>query len=765
MSSGNDIFTGTNANDVFDGDAGSDTVTFAGDATGYRIDWIGNKVFVVDIDTSNGDTGTDTITGVESLQFADRTVGLDNTLISNGLTEVDVIAANSGSQRTPSITALSDGSYLLVWDAGGIYAQRYDANGVANGAATRLTPQFSHYDFPKIKPLANGGYAVLWSDSSLSDLKVQRYDANDVAVGTEFSAGVMFVSDPTFTPLAGGGYVMTWTLTQSDSSQDVEARVFNASGTAVDTAFTVNTTTSENQSSPAITALDDGGFLIVWESRSTPFGSPDICAQRFDANGDAVGDEILVYEGGSGIRPSVAGLTDGGYVVVWEIWGEDVAVNQYDADGELVISDTANTTTAGWQERPTVVALADGGYIVGWVSSPTDANSNTEGEEGDVYFQRYEADGDKVGAETRVNTTTAGWQHDVAIAALPDGGFVVSWTSSDDGSYGDVHSQRFDIDGNPVTSALQITGTTSADTLRGGEGAQILRGLAGADTLHGGQGDDIYVLNDADTVVEAASAGTDTVQAGISYTLVGNVENLTLTGSGAINGTGNTLANTVTGNSGANILNGATGADRLAGGLGNDTYITDGGDVITEAASAGNDTVQSSVGYTLGGNLENLRLSGSGAISGTGNALNNSITGNTGANALNGSTGNDTLNGGAGKDALTGGTGSDNFRFSTALSASTNLDTIKDFSTASDTIQLDNAIFKKLVNAGPLGAANFRASASGNAVDSNDYIVYETDTGKLFYDADGSGAGAKVQFALVGTSVHAALTAADFTVV
>ncbi|MFN7661936.1 MAG: calcium-binding protein, partial [Dolichospermum sp.] len=207
-----------------------------------------------------------------------------------------------------------------------------------------------------------------------------------------------------------------------------------------------------------------------------------------------------------------------------------------------------------------------------------------------------------------------------------------------------------------ITNDDPFTGTSNADTLIGTTAADTLIGLAGNDT---------YTVNNAgDIVTEALNAGTDLVQASISYTLPNNVENLTLTGSSNINGTGNSLDNTLTGNSGNNTLtgnagndtlNGGAGIDILIGGLGNDVYVVDTTtDTITENANEGTDTVQSSVTYTLGNNLENLTLTGAAAINGTGNAGNNTITGNSG---------NNTLNCGAGRDILTGGVGSDIFVF------------------------------------------------------------------------------------------------------
>ncbi len=212
-----------------------------------------------------------------------------------------------------------------------------------------------------------------------------------------------------------------------------------------------------------------------------------------------------------------------------------------------------------------------------------------------------------------------------------------------------------------------ITGNAANNILNGGAGNDTLDGGAGSDTLIGGAGNDTYVIDSTgDVITENLNEGTDTVRASISYTLGANLENLTLTGTAAINGTGNSLNNSITGNSGNNILDGGAGNDTLTGGLGNDIYIVDStGDVIKETSTLASeiDTVQTSVTYTLGANLENLILTGNATINGTGNSLNNTITGNAAINIINGGTGNDTLSGGSGGDTLTGGLGADRFAY------------------------------------------------------------------------------------------------------
>jgi Ca2+-binding RTX toxin-like protein len=201
-------------------------------------------------------------------------------------------------------------------------------------------------------------------------------------------------------------------------------------------------------------------------------------------------------------------------------------------------------------------------------------------------------------------------------------------------------------------TAANGTGNAMANTIIGNESNNVLDGDAGADTLAGGAGDDTYVVDNAGDVVRetAVNEGTDTVRSSITYGLgdvLGGiyVENLTLTGESDINGTGNMASNVLIGNGGNNRLDASFGADTMAGGAGNDTYVVDNaGDVVTEAAGEGTDTVESHVSYTLGANVENLTLMGGGTnINGVGNEGNNVLRGNSGKNILDGAGGADTV--------------------------------------------------------------------------------------------------------------------------
>ncbi len=208
----------------------------------------------------------------------------------------------------------------------------------------------------------------------------------------------------------------------------------------------------------------------------------------------------------------------------------------------------------------------------------------------------------------------------------------------------------------------------------------------------------------------------------------------------------------------------------MAGLGGDDRYVVDDtGDVVVELSGGGRDTVLSSASYRIGAHVEKLTLTGSSAIDGRGNSGDNVLTGNEAANTLSGSSGDDTILGGRGNDRIFGGTGDDTLRgeggadrfyFDTALNASTNVDRLVYFSSADDTILLKQTVFSGISAPGTLSGGAFRSGTA--AADASDRIIYDSATGKIFYDPDGKGGAAQVLFATVAEGT--ALTAADFFV-
>lgn len=279
--------------------------------------------------------------------------------------------------------------------------------------------------------------------------------------------------------------------------------------------------------------------------------------------------------------------------------------------------------------------------------------------------------------------------------------------------------------------AINGTGNELANTIAGNNNNNILSGEAGNDTLGGGSGNDTLAGGDGNDQL-FGEAGNDSLDGGVGNDLVSG-------GIGADILIGGAGSDQLIGSSDNDFLDGGLGNDVMVGGVGNDTYIVDNaGDILNESFRAGTDSVQSSISYTLRANLENLTLTGTGNINGTGNNINNTITGNDGRN---------TLSGGAGLDTLTGAGGGDRFLYNTNAafnSGAIGVDTIADFSVGVDKIVLDKTTFKNLTSAagGGLNAASDFARVANDfqAASSAARIVY-TDTGNLYYNQNGAAAG------------------------
>jgi Ca2+-binding RTX toxin-like protein len=314
-----------------------------------------------------------------------------------------------------------------------------------------------------------------------------------------------------------------------------------------------------------------------------------------------------------------------------------------------------------------------------------------------------------------------------------------------------------------ATTPLNLTGNALGQEIWGNAGVNNLRGGGGNDFLLGLGGSDNYFVDTASAYVfETAGGGArDVVYSSVSYALLAGqeVEVLSAGDHGAttaIGLTGNELGQEIWGNAGANNLRGGGGTDFLLGLGGSDNYFVDVAQTqVYEAAAGGRDVIYSSVNYALlaGQEIEVLSTSShaaTAALDMTGNEFAQELWGNAGANTLDGKLGN---------DALIGQSGADTFAFTTALGAN-NVDLIVDFLSGTDRIALDDAVFTGL----GLGALPAGAFVTGSAAgDADDRIIYNSATGQLYFDADGTGSGAAVQFAALNG--HPVITASDFIVI
>lgn len=481
---------------------------------------------------------------------------------------------------------------------------------------------------------------------------------------------------------------------------------------------------------------------------------------------DNASDQVIenVGEGSDTVRSKLASYTLSANVENLQLIG--AALNGTGNDlANTITGNELNNSLSGGAGNDTLY----GGLGNDILNGGTGNDNLTGGDGNDTYYA------DSV-YDYVTETSTGGIDRVIASFDASLGGYISGVSTSKTYSY--IESLTL-LEGSTAVNAI---GSTSDNTLIGNAlnnklyglaGNDILNGAAGADTMDGGDGNDTYYIDNAGDVL-IDSSGTDTVVTYLNnYTLATGFENLTLVNSSAVlNGTGNTAANVIVGNSLNNVLNGGAGADTMTGGTGNDTYYVDNAnDRVIEKSAEGTDTVISSVSHMLSNNVENLTLSGSNGIGGAGNSLANQITGNTGANRLLGWAGNDTLFGGAGNDAIDGGTdndilyggagndvitgggGNDWFVFDTAP-ASTNIDTITDFTAGTDKIVLDDDIFTTLGITGTttgvaLTTSMFQLGTAAN--DIGDRIIYDQTSGNLYYDADGSGSTAAIQFATLST--------------
>jgi hypothetical protein len=344
------------------------------------------------------------------------------------------------------MAALDDGGYVIVWthyaadfSSISILGQRYDSDGNTVGAQFQVNTHAMSEKFSgKVATLEDGGFVVSWAsgDQDGDGLGVfgQRYDASGNAVGSEFQINTNTIDDQydhNIVALKDGGFTVTWSSEGQDGSgSGIYGQRYDASGNAVGSEARINTYTNGDQFGSTIIALDDGGFVVTWSSDGQDGNDFGIFAKRYDINGNVVGNEIQVNTTTSGAQliSSITALNNGDMVVAWSSDGQDgdgfgIFGQRYDVNGNAIGSEfQINSTTADDQIYPTVKALSDGGYFVVWTSFSSETTS-------DIYGQRYDANGDKVGTELKINTDTLGEALNISsFIELSDGGLIVSYT-------------------------------------------------------------------------------------------------------------------------------------------------------------------------------------------------------------------------------------------------------------------------------------------------------------------------------------------------
>ncbi|NOS76641.1 MAG: hypothetical protein HOP35_01715 [Nitrospira sp.] len=783
---GDDVVDALGGNDVVDTGAGNDTIT-GGAGNDTLIGGTGDDTYIFNVG-DGVDTITDQATAGEgnTVEFGtgiaptDLTLDLGSLLIrvgTNGdaihLTNFD--PANVPGSRTIESFRFADGT-VLSYDQ--LVARGFDLTGTAGNDSITGTNLVD-----RITGLA--GDDTIEGGIGNDDL---RGEAGSDTYRFNLGDGIDTIDD---TAAAGAGNRIQFGagIAQSDVifARDDAARtlMIQVGSSGTDSLLLTNfDPTGVNGSIVVETlAFADGSSLNLGDlfvnhaptvaaplaDQTVPEGAPLNIQIPASAFADQDAGDVLIYR---------ASLANGNALPTWltfdatartfggtpddaQVGSLDLKVTATDT-GNLSVSDEFSLTVTNVNEAPTVAApLADQQATEDAVFSFTvPAGTFTDVDANDALtYSATLADGSPLPAWLNFNSTTQTFSG--TPGAGDAGSLQIAMTATDSGNLSATDQFAFAISG-PLPQTLigtsgndvliggrgddTLTGLAGNDALTGGQGHDLLDGGTGTDTMQGGTGNDTYVVeNIFDVVTELANAGTDTVQSSLLiYTLGANIENLTLTGTGPSAGIGNALSNQLVGNSGANLLDGKGGADTMAGGAGNDLYLVDhAGDTVVEQANEGAlDSVTSSVSYTLSANVENLVLTGSAAINGTGNESDNVLTGNSAANVLTGLGGNDTYVIGAGDtviEAANEGTDTVISGLTHSLAANVENLTLVGFGSASGTGNALDNVLNGLLNLGGntltggagndtyiIGGGDTAVEASGGGIDTVQSLLTHT---------------------------------------
>jgi Ca2+-binding RTX toxin-like protein len=636
------------------GTQGDDVIGVAGDAAGISVFGLQATVNVVFPEVANdrlilNGQGGDDVINASSLEAG----GIQLTM-NGGLGEDILIGSEGGDLINggdgDDTALMGAGDDVFVWNPG-------DDNDTVEGQAGVDRLDFNGAIIAEqIDISANGGRVRFTRD--IANITMDLNDVEAITFRALGGADRIVVNDLSGTDLSLGGVVVDLANTLGGTAGDGAVDSVTVNGSAGNDSINVNTGVDGRiqivGSSPNVTIFhaDSGDQLVV----NGGAGNDTIDASSFPLSAitltidGGAGDDTIVGAQGPDVLLR-GGTGNDNYFVDSGIDGVTENANE----GIDTVFSTVDLRLAANVENLVLQGSALQAYGNG-------LNNVLTGNAG----------GNILDGDAGVDLMIGGAGNDVYF--VDNGGDVVV-ENANEGNDVIFSTAHLRLSANVETLVLQGNadlqgyGNNLNNVLHGNAGSNLLDGDAGADAMFGGAGNDVYFVDNAgDVAIENANAGNDAVFSTAHFQLSENVETLVLQGSADLQGYGNSQANTLFGNSGSNLLDGRGGADNMLGGLGNDVYfVDDAGDFAFENAGEGTDAVFSTVSYTLTANVETLVLQGGGNLSGTGNALANSIFGNSGGN---------TLDGGAGADVLTGGAGNDTFLFHAGQA---NNDTVVDF--------------------------------------------------------------------------------------
>ena len=390
-------------------------------------------------------------------------------------------------QEYPALASNQDGGFVIAWQTQTsnsvfgyrVHHRRYDAKGIPLGGETQLPNPSNRGRYnPAIAMHSDGSYLMTWQESfTFDDIFAQRYDAAGVAQGDNFKVNTETYLNQRNAAVAvsENGYVIAWESQHiSANKYGIYAQRFNLLGEPQGGEFRVNTTTTGDQINAALANDAEGNFVITWQSDGQDGSGNGIYAQRYDKTGVAQGIEFLVNTETTGnqAHPSIGMDKDGAFVITWQSDGQDgdgagIYAQRYDDAGVAQGSEfRVNTYTTLDQAMPNISMIPDGAFTIVWQSDKQDASSNG------IFGQRFNADGTTIGEEFRINTESAQAQSLPVVHMRKTDDIVVAWQSDvQDGSQEGIYAKRIyngvapvitPIDDQSIRAGLTLSFTVSA---------------------------------------------------------------------------------------------------------------------------------------------------------------------------------------------------------------------------------------------------------------------------------------------------------------
>ena len=427
--------------------------------------------------TANGEAASSTIIS------ASHTSQYSHGWFTFQATLTDVAGNVKTTNLTPvvvdPIASLKDGGYIVTYLSPSaatdglfdVHAQRYDVNGDKVGDSFVVNSYLKNQQInADVTGLEDGGFVVTWQsegqDGDGFGIYAQRYDVNNLQVGDEFQVSSYEIADqvrPEITSLADGGYVISWMSYGQDGSENgIYMQIFNQAGEKVSAEILVNTSVASDQALPSITHLDNGDFVVSWQSNHD--GEYNVYGRIFNSQGIEVKSEFIISssQSASQVLSNISNLADGGFVTSWlsQDTSDNLSINVqlFNQNGmsvllnDIVISKHHEVV---WS-KPEVAGLNDGSFVVIWAAvDDTDTN---------IYLSKYDVQGEILLSEQIVNSEVQGIQSEPHVVALEDGGYLITWTDIQiEGETMTIMGQQYDADDQLVKGQFEVGKVISSE--------------------------------------------------------------------------------------------------------------------------------------------------------------------------------------------------------------------------------------------------------------------------------------------------------------